>query len=98
MMGTQAVPAQLFYDFCIEEHVPTDHLLRRIDQFLGLEDLRTRLKPYYSAIGRPSVDPELMIRMLIVGYSVNRRAKRTPLPRERYSAASVRGNRPDLHR
>jgi transposase len=76
MMGTQAVPAQLFYDFSIEEHVPAGHLLRRIDQFLNLEDLRTRLKPYYSAIGRPSIDPELMIRMLIIGYSMGIRSER----------------------
>jgi transposase len=76
MMGTQAVPAQLFYEFCMEEHIPTDHLLRRIDQFLDLEDLRSKLKPYYSTIGRPSVDPELMIRMLIVGYSMGIRSER----------------------
>lgn len=76
MMGTQAVPAQLFYDFSIEEHVPANHLLRRIDQFLNLEDLRTRLKPYYSAIGRPSIDPELMMRMLIIGYSMGIRSER----------------------
>jgi transposase len=76
MMGTQAVPAQLFYDFSIEEHVPADHLLRRIDQFLDLKELRTKLKPYYSAIGRPSIDPELMIRMLTIGYSMGIRSER----------------------
>jgi transposase len=76
MMGTQAIPAQLFYDFSIEEHVPADHLLRRIDQFLDLEDLRTKLRPYYSTIGRPSTDPELMIRMLIIGYSMGIRSER----------------------
>jgi hypothetical protein len=76
MMGMQAVPAQLFYDFSIEEHVPADHLLRRIDQFLDLKELRTKLKPYYSAIGRPSIDPELMIRMLTIGYSMGIRSER----------------------
>jgi transposase len=76
MMGTQAAPAQLFYDFCLEEHVPTDHLLCRIDGFLDLEEFRAKLKPYYSAIGRPSIDPELMIRMLIIGYSMGIRSER----------------------
>jgi transposase len=76
MMGTQAVPAQLFYDFCLEDHIPADHLLRRIDGFLDLEEIRARLKPYYSAMGRPSIDPELMIRMLIIGYSTGIRSER----------------------
>jgi hypothetical protein len=60
----------LFYDFCLDEHVPSDHMLRGIDRHLDLEDLRQSLKPFYSQMGRPSVDPELMIRMLIVGYSM----------------------------
>jgi transposase len=67
MMGFQTAPAQLFYDFCLDDHVPADHLLRRIDRFLDLEGVRAALKPFYSTIGRPSVDPELMMRMLIVG-------------------------------
>jgi transposase len=68
MMG-QLPPAQnaLFYDFCLEEFVAEDHLLWRIDPLLDLSDLREHLSVYYSPIGRPSVDPELMIRMLIVG-------------------------------
>jgi len=76
MMGRQAVPAQLFYDFSIEEHVPEDHLLRRIDPFLDFEEMRTRLRPFYSRIGRPSIDPELLIRMLIVGYVMGIRSER----------------------
>lgn len=76
MMGQQAVPERLFYDFCLEEHVPDDHLLRRIDCFLDLGEVRHELKPYYSHIGRPSVDPELMIRMLIVGYCFAIRSER----------------------
>ena len=69
MMG-QLPPAQnaLFYDFNLERHIPSDHLLRRIDRFLDFNAIRQHLKPYYSAIGRPSIDPELMIRMLLVGY------------------------------
>ena len=68
MMGTQAAPDRLFYDFCLDDHVPGDHLLRQIDRFLDLGSVRRELKPFYSHIGRPSIDPELMIRMLVVGY------------------------------
>jgi transposase len=76
MMGMQAAPERLFYDFCLEDHVPADHLLRRIDEFLDLRELRAALRPFYSTIGRPSVDPELMIRMLIVGYCFAIRSER----------------------
>jgi len=76
MMGTQAAPGQLFYDFCLEDHVPDDHLLRRIDRFLDLSDVRQTLRPFYCTIGRPSIAPELMIRMLIVGYCLAIRSER----------------------
>ena len=75
-MGMQTAPAQLFYDFCLDDHVPDDHLLRRIDRFLDLQKVRTELKPFYSNIGRPSIDPELMMRMLIVGYCMGIRSER----------------------
>lgn len=67
MMGRQAAPEQLFYDFRLDDHVPGNHLLRQIDVFVGLEDIRQELQPFYSQIGRPPVDPELMIRMLLIG-------------------------------
>ena len=76
MMGTQAAPERLFYDFCLDEHIPQDHILRRIERFLDLSDVRRELKPFYSHIGRPSIDPELMIRMLIVGYCFAIRSER----------------------
>lgn len=76
MMGSQVAPAQLFYDFCLDNHVPDDHLLRRIDQFLDLESVRSELKPFYSTIGRPSIAPELMMRMLLVGYCMGIRSER----------------------
>ena len=76
MMGTQAAPEQFFYDFCLEDHVPDDHLLRRIDPFLDLSEVRATLRPYYSHLGRPSIDPELMIRMLMMGYSLGIRSER----------------------
>jgi Transposase domain (DUF772) len=73
MMGFQGTPARPFYDFCLEEHVAVDHMLRGIDRHLAL---RQSLKPFYSQIGRPSIDPELMIRMLIVGYGFGIRSER----------------------
>jgi transposase len=77
MMGHRQVEqAALFYEFSLERHVPADHLLRSIDRFVELGELRRELAPFYSAIGRPSVDPELMIRMLIVGYCFGIRSER----------------------
>ncbi len=77
MMGRRQVEqAALFYEFSLERHVPPDHLLRSIDRFVALGELRRELAPFYGAIGRPSVDPELMIRMLIVGYCFGIRSER----------------------
>src|ERR1700719_1190845 len=66
----------LFYSFKLDDHVPGDHLLRGIDRCLDLGELRRHLAPFYSHTGRPSIDPELMIRMLIVGYSFGIRSER----------------------
>ena len=69
MMGPRQVEqGVLFYNFSLDAHVPADHLLRSIDRFVDLSELRRELAPFYSTLGRPSIDPELMIRMLIVGY------------------------------
>ncbi|MEL6664244.1 MAG: IS1182 family transposase [Pseudomonadota bacterium] len=68
MMGRQTAGESLFYEFRLEDYVPADHSLRRIDVLLDLSELRADLRDLYSHTGRPSVDPELMIRMLIVGY------------------------------
>ena len=68
MMGRLETPGELFYDFSLERHVPADHLLRRINAVLDLSIVRATLAEHYSHTGRPSVDPELMIRMLLVGY------------------------------
>ena len=67
---------RLFYSFNLEQYVPADHLLRGIDRFLDLGDLRQHLAPFYSHTGRPSVDPELMMRMLLVGYCFGIRSER----------------------
>ena len=77
MMGHRQVEqAALFYEFSLEGHVPVDHLLRSIDRFVKLDELRRELARFYSTMGRPSVDPELMIRMLIVGYCFGIRSER----------------------
>jgi len=67
---------RLFHSFCLDERVPVDHLLRRLDAVLDLSWLRQALRPFYSHTGRPSVDPELMIRMLLVGYCYAIRSER----------------------
>src|SRR5215472_8784349 len=78
MMGRRDEQWSLFYQFRLDERIPKDHFLRRIDGFVtaALADVHERLEPYYSEIGRPSVDPELMIRMLIIGYCYGLRAER----------------------
>jgi transposase len=76
MMGEARVQEALFYEFSLEQHVPADHLLRSIDRFVDLSGIRKHLRPFYSEVGRPSIDPELMIRMLIVGYCLGIRSER----------------------
>jgi transposase len=79
MMGRQRRDqGRLFYEFRLDERIPQNHLLHRINVFVtaALTDLHKELEPYYSDIGRPSVDPELMIRMLIVGYCYGLRSER----------------------
>src|SRR5271163_149225 len=77
MMGQRnGKQARLFYSFNLDDHVPADHMLRSIDRYLDLTDLHQHLEAYYSHTGRPSVDPELMIRMLLVGYCFGIRSER----------------------
>ena len=77
MMGRlKSDQAQLFYEFRLGDAVPEDHLVRKIDAALDLSWLRSELAPYYSSTGRPSIDPELMIRMLVVGYVFAIRSER----------------------
>src|SRR3954468_20929210 len=77
MMGHRRVEqAALFYEFSLEGHVPANHLLRSIDRFVDLTRLRLHLSGFYSTTGRPSVDPELMIRMLLIGYCYGIRSER----------------------
>src|ERR1044072_9842225 len=77
MVGHRRVEkVALFYEFSLERHVPADHMLRSIDRFVELSGVRAHLQPFYSEVGRPSGDPELMIRMLLVGYCFGIRSER----------------------
>ncbi len=79
MMGRQRRDqGRLFYEFQLEDRIPANHLLRRMNVFVtvALSDLHKELEPHYSEIGRPSIDPELMMRMLIVGYCYGIRSER----------------------
>ena len=68
MMGQVELQEQLFYRIRLEDYIPEDHLLRHVDQFVDFTALRTELASLYSHTGWPTIDPELMIRMLLVGY------------------------------
>ena len=76
MGGLKSDQGQLFYEFQLSDAVPEDHLVRKIDTALDLSWLRSELAPHYSSMGRPSIDPELMIRMLVVGYVFAIRSER----------------------
>jgi transposase len=68
MMGHHSREEALFYYFRLEDQIPENHLLRLIDGHVNLDFVRAKLKNSYSAMGRPSVDPELLLRMLLIGY------------------------------
>jgi transposase len=77
MMGRrEGEQGQFFYSFHLDKVVPPDHLVRQIDGLLDLDWVHTELAPYYSHTGRPSIDPVLMIRMLLVGYIFAIRSER----------------------
>src|SRR5260370_42360355 len=77
MMGRLAsAQRQLFYQFDLNEAVPEDHLVRKLGAALDLSWLRMELAPHYSSMGRPSIDPELIIRMLVAGYVFAIRSER----------------------
>ena len=77
MMGRQNDDeGHLFYDFCLAEAVPDDHPVRKIDAVVDLSWVYAELAPYYPTLGRPSIDPVLMIRMLIIGYVFGLRSER----------------------
>jgi len=76
MTGWQEDPPAFFYDFVLDRHVPADHMLRSIDRFVELDEMWAKLTPFYSTTGRPSIDPELLILVLLVGYCYGIRSER----------------------
>jgi transposase len=76
MMGRQSAQEQLFHSFRLEDHIPGDHLLRQLDLVLNFDRVRSVLSGHYSSTGRPSIDPELMLRILLVGYVYGIRSER----------------------
>ena len=68
MMGQQPRTEPLFYYFRLEDQIPEQHLLRQIDRYVDFSFVRERLKSFYSPTGRPSIDPEVLLRLLLVGY------------------------------
>src|SRR6478736_5707168 len=100
MMGRREEgQGQFFYSFDLDKMVPPDHLVRQIDGLLDLSWVHKELAPYYSHTGRPSIDPVLMIRMLIVGYVFAIRSERRLFLRPLGKRASVRlfGRSDDPH-
>ena len=76
MMGRQDAQEELFYGFRLEDHVPEDHLLRKLDSVLNFDRVRSALADRYSQTSRPSIHPELMLRMLLIGYAYGIRPER----------------------
>jgi transposase len=76
MMGRQGAPANSLYPFRLDDYVPADHLLRQLDAVLHFNRVRTVLAEHYSHTGRPSIDPELLLRMLLIGYAYGIRSER----------------------
>src|SRR6202051_1449562 len=68
MMGQQPRMESLFYYFRLEDQIPEDHLLRLIDRHIDFSFVREQLKDFYSPTGRPSIDPEVLLRLLLIGY------------------------------
>ncbi len=89
MMGDWTVMQEaLFYSFSLEDHVPQSHLLRAVDRFVDLDGIWEKLRSFYSEKGRPSIDPELMIRMLLIGYCLGIRPERRPCEEVHLNLAS----------
>ena len=68
MMGQQPRTEPLFYYFRLEDQIPEHHLLKCLDHHVDFSFVRERLKDAYSPVGRPSIDPEILLRILLVGY------------------------------
>ncbi len=87
MMGQLPRMESLFYYFRLEDQIPEEHLLRLIDRYVELSFVRERLKDFYSSTGRPSIDPEVLLRLLLVGYLYGITSERRPLEEVRMHLA-----------
>ena len=87
MMGQQSRTESLFYYFRLEDQIPKDHLLRIIDEQIDLSFVRERVKGLYSATGRPSIDPEVLLRLLLLGYLYGMTSERRLLEEVRMNLA-----------
>ena len=87
MMGQLPRMESLFYYFRLENQIPEEHLLRLIDRYVELSFVRERLKDFYSSTGRPSIDPEVLLRLLLVGYLYGITSERRPLEEVRMHLA-----------
>lgn len=76
MMGRQSAPEELLYQFRLEDCIPADHPLRQLDAVINLDRVKTILAEHYSHTGRPSIDPELILRMLLISYAYGIRSER----------------------
>src|ERR1700680_2993381 len=68
MMGQQPRTESLFYYFRLQDQIPEDHLLRLLDRHIDFSFVREQLKDFYKPTARPSIDPEVLLRLLLVGY------------------------------
>lgn len=89
-MGRQSAQEELFYEFRLEDHVPADHLLRRLDAVLNFNRVRSVLAGSYSQTGRPLIDPELMLHTLLIGYAYGIHTERQRVLATRHSPESAR--------
>jgi hypothetical protein len=76
MVGCQDVRERLFYTLRLKDHVPGNHFLRQLEAVLNVGRVRSVLASHYSSAGRPSIDPELMLRILSIGYVYGIRSER----------------------
>ena len=93
MMGQHARSESLFYYFKLDDYVPKNHLLRLIDEHVSFAFVRERLKDSYSDTGRPSIDPELLLRILLIGYLYGITSERKLVEELRMHLALVHGAR-----
>jgi len=71
MMGVKQKESKLFYNFSLSSRIPKDHFLRKLDEAVDFNVIRSLAKPYYSHTGQPSIDPAVLLKMMLIGYLYN---------------------------